>query len=84
MKYSVVWLKAAQDLLADIWVHAPDRSAVTAASNLIDVLLARDPFADSESREGNDRVMWAKPLGVAYTVSDDDCRVTVWAVWRIA
>jgi hypothetical protein len=44
--------------------------------------LRQDPYADSESRAGNDRVMLLQPLGVMYTVSDADRMVTVFAVWR--
>src|SRR3989442_1228425 len=83
MKYTVVWLKAAQDHLANIWITAADKAAVTAASNAIDLMLAQDPHANSQARGENERIMWLRPLGVGYTVSDPDCMVTVWAVWRI-
>jgi len=55
---------------------------VTQAANQIDAQLKADPYAKSESRAGNTRVMFVPPLGVAYDVSDADCLVTVWAVWR--
>ncbi len=82
MKYTVVWLTPAQDHLADIWTSAPDKAAVTAASNAIDGILGHDPFASSKPRGDNERVMFVDPLGVVYRVSDDDCMVTVSAVWR--
>ena len=82
MRYTVVWLKAAQDHLADIWREASDRQAVAAASNLVDMILGRDPYAHSESRTDANRIMFVPPLAVAYDVSDDDRLVTVWAVWR--
>ncbi len=83
MSWTVVWLGPAQNLLADIWMNAPNQQAVTDASNLIDAILRRDPYACSESRDGNSRVMIERPLGVGYDVSDDDRMVTVWSVWRI-
>jgi hypothetical protein len=82
MKYTVVWLKAAQDHLADTWVSAPDKAAVTAASNAIDAILEQNPYANSKSRPGGDRVMYVSPLGVAYTVNDTNRMVAVWEVWR--
>jgi len=82
MKYTVVWLKPAQDHLADIWVAAADKSAVSFASNAIDVILGQDPYANSKSKADNERVLFVDPLGVVFKVSDDDCMVTVSAVWR--
>jgi hypothetical protein len=81
--YTAVWLGPAQNHLATIWMAAPDRDAVTRAANTIDERLRRDPYADSESREGDSRITLLPPLGVSYDVSDDDRLVTVWAVWRI-
>ena len=84
MKYTVVWLKAAQDLLADLWLNAPDRREFTDAANAIDAQLRIDPFAYSESRGTDDqRVLIFPPLGVAFDVSDGDRLVTVYAVWVV-
>ena len=83
MKWTVVYLNSAYNRLADIWIQAPDQVAVTRAANLIDAILRRDPYAYSESRDDNSRVMIETPLGVGYDVSDDDCMVTVWSFWRI-
>ncbi len=80
--WTVVWFAPAQNHLATVWMAAPDRAAVTAAANQIDRQLREDPYANSESRSGNTRVMLVPPLGVAYDVNDDDRMVTVWAVWR--
>jgi hypothetical protein len=82
MKYTVVWLTPAQNHLADIWTAAPDKPAVTAASNAIDGILGHDPYANSKPLSDNERVMFVDPLGVVYRVSDDDRLVTVSAVWR--
>ena len=83
MRYTVVWLNSAQNHLAAIWTDASDKAEVAAASNAIDRSLAVDPYRDSESRSGNDRVMFVRPLAVRYTVSAADRMVTVHAVWRI-
>jgi hypothetical protein len=63
-------------------MNATDRAAVTAAANALDVRLANDPFADSESRDDPTRVMLVAPLGIFYDVDDAVRLVTVWSVWR--
>lgn len=81
MSYTVVWEPVAQNDLADIWVNAPDRAAVSAASNTIDAILRIDPYSNSESRSGATRVLFVPPLAVAFDVSEPDRLVTVWSVW---
>jgi hypothetical protein len=82
MRWTVVWTNIAQNRLATTWNNAPDKAAVAAAADRIDVKLARDPYADSEERTAPSRVMFEPPLAVGYDVSDDDRLVTVWGVWR--
>ncbi len=82
MKYTVVWKPTAINELADIWTNATDRADVTAASDTIDAILRTDPYGQSESRTGPSRIMIVPPLAVSFDVSDPDCLVTVWAVWR--
>ena len=82
MTYTVVWTPSSQGDLATLWLSASDRNAVAAASDYFDEQLRVDPYADSESRPLNKRVMFAKPLGIVYQVSDDDRLVTVLGVWR--
>jgi hypothetical protein len=82
MKYTVVWIQTAQEELAELWNNAGDRNAVTAASNHIDHILKTAPYSNSESREGNLRIIFVPPLAALYDVSDDDRMVTVRAVWR--
>jgi hypothetical protein len=63
MKHTVVWLKAAQDLLATLWVNASNRQDITDAANVIDAQLRSDPYAYSESRSTeNDRILLCPPL----------------------
>jgi len=83
MTFTVVWLSSAQGHLANIWTVGPDRTAITKAANSIDRLLRQDPFGYSESRAGNERIMFVTPLGVSYDVIEEDRLVTVWAVWKI-
>jgi plasmid stabilization system protein ParE len=82
MNYTVVWKPDSKNDLADLWIAAHDRAALTKAANFIDRLLGQNPFANSEARAGNSRIMIVTPLAVAYDVSEDDRLVTVWAVWK--
>jgi hypothetical protein len=81
MNYTVLWLPAAENSLAAIWADAADRSA--AAADTIDALLRQDPHSRGESREGNRRVLFVRPLGVDYRVLEEDRVARVISVWRI-
>jgi hypothetical protein len=81
MKWTVIWTRDVENELAALWLGAADRPTVTMAGDAIDAQLRRDPYANSESRTGKTRIMIESPLAAAYDVSDDDCMVTVWAVW---
>jgi hypothetical protein len=82
MKYTVTWLPAAEADLTSLWIQALDRPVVTLAADHIETVLRINPYAHSEVHAGKDRLMYVGPLGIAYTVSDEDCLVTVWNVWR--
>jgi len=82
--YSVTWLKGAEDQLAQIWLEASDRDAVTEASHRIDVALAED--ADSKGtplREGL-RSLNDPPLRALFWVSEAERRVEVVSVRLLA
>jgi hypothetical protein len=82
MIWTVVWFDSAQNHLAELWMQAPDRPGVSAAANAMDQSLRSDPYQNSESRCGKNRVMFVPPLGISFDVSDEDWLVTVLAVWR--
>jgi plasmid stabilization system protein ParE len=81
MKYTVVWLPAALMELATVWNDADDRGDVTAASDEIDRQLSVGPRLVGESRGGNRRVLFARPLAIDYQIAEEDRMVTVLAVW---
>jgi hypothetical protein len=81
VNYTVIWKPQAEKVLATIWNDAEDRRAVTAASNEIDSQLGRKPSTAGEGRYGDLRILTVPPLSVYFDVSEDDCRVVVWAVW---
>jgi hypothetical protein len=83
MKYTVTWTRAALDELALMWSQSEDRAAVASASNEVDRLLAFSPHSQGESRGGNARVTFVRPIGVDYEILDDDRTVRVLTVWRV-
>ena len=68
--------------MANLWMKAPDRPNVADAANQIDSMLRLSPYAHSESREANLRILFVPPLATLFDVSDADRMVTVRAVWR--
>ncbi len=79
MRYTVNWTQPAVNELADIWIQAPDRQAVTAAQHQIDQLLRMDAHLRGQECDG-DRVLQVWPLTVFFAVSPDDCRVDILSV----
>jgi plasmid stabilization system protein ParE len=81
VKYTVVWLPAARNALADIWNRATDRQAVTDASNRIDRLPSRDAHRVGRPFNGR-RLLIEPPLVVVFRVSPQDRLATVIKVGR--
>ena len=44
--------------------------------------LATTPRSVGESRAGNVRILFLGPLAIDYEIVEDDCMVTVLAVWH--
>ena len=80
--YLIRWTDTALAELAAIWNAAPasDDGLLTWAISDLIYLLRRDPETLGESRTRNTRVVFSRPLGVLFDVTDG----TVWihAVWR--
>ena len=83
MKYTVVWTPTAERDLAQIWLLATDRKAISAASNRIDALLSRDAGSRGYPVFDTVRELIMPPLGVNFDVSEDDRLVYVLAVWPV-
>lgn len=84
MNYEVIWAATAERLLAECWLAAADRNAVTAAAALLDQLLAGRPLRfgrpldSSVHRNGS-----IGCLGVEFEVIEDDKRVIVHGVFAV-
>ena len=81
MIYTVIWRPAALEQLAEFWVSAADRQAITNAADDVDRKLRRDPVDQGESRDQNRRVFYVSPLAVMFEIDDDDRKVHVLDVW---
>jgi len=80
MKFTVVWKSAAKRQLAEIWMGASNRAAVTAAADAIDAALRFWPQRCGESRGSDFRLVIEGPLGAFYAVNEEDRLVTVFYV----
>jgi hypothetical protein len=76
MRYTVVSATDADDQLAAVYYQAPDKAAVTAASNAIDQYPKHDAHRKGTPRNG-DRILAIPPLEVVFTVSPDDRLVVI-------
>jgi hypothetical protein len=83
MRYTVTWKPSVKQRLADIWMTAPDRRAVTDAANAIDESLRVDPLGQGESRSGTARILIVIPLAVVYDVHQPDRLVEVLSVRHV-
>lgn len=83
MKYEVIWAGRSEELLADFWMRAANRAAVTTAANSIDHMLARNPWKVGVAKFGTMRVVIEDPLIVLFEIIEDDRRVRVMDVWRV-
>jgi plasmid stabilization system protein ParE len=79
--YDVRWKRSAVSRLAQLWLEASDRSAVTEAVDRIDRQLAIDPQHAGESRSGDIRVLFEPPVGVFFEVEEHARAVHVLRVW---
>ncbi len=84
MKWTVLWKPSAENALSNIWVAAPDKSAVTKAANHLDARLRSDPLNTGESRAANERVEFDSPLGILFSVDSLGNTVHVLRVWRVS
>ena len=83
MKFTVVWKSAAERQLADIWLEATDRQAITSASEAIESALATRPEELGESRPLDCRLAFVDPLAVTFRVTAADRLVEVLSVRSI-
>jgi hypothetical protein len=84
MIYTVTWTEAAIQMLADIWINAADRNAITVATNEIDAELRVDPDTLGRATIGAIREWTHPPIGVEFEVVEPDRIVHVLSVWTVS
>ncbi len=82
MRYTVLWSPEAEDQLAEIWLEAADRNAVTAVQATIDEELATDPESKGKEASEGLRRFKVEPLIVLFEIQLGDRSVKVTAVRR--
>ncbi len=83
MKYTVIWVKLAQDRLASLWLSSRFASQITTAADWFEASLAVRPYDISESRTANLRIAFNEPLAIRFLVDEADKKVFVIDVWLI-
>lgn len=82
--YTVIWQTVAENELAELWLAASDRRAITLAASTIDTTLSVRPLRLGESRASSvQRIVYQAPLGIEFEVVEDDKRVIVQGVFSI-
>jgi len=80
MSYTVTWKPSAARQLAEIWMSARDRLAVTKAADSLDAALRADPCQHGESRHGMTRLVIVPPLAVVCELREADRLVEILSV----
>ncbi len=82
MNFTVIWVPAAEQELAAIWLNSSSRSVLTQAAHRIDQRLAVAPLTEGEARPGGRRILFEPPLGALYRVDEPNAMVHVLHVWQ--
>lgn len=84
MNYIVHWTVVALDELAEVWMAAADRNAVTAASDQLEREVAADPTGRGRPRpSGSGYFAVELPLCIEYEVLEADKTVRIVHVWSL-
>jgi hypothetical protein len=82
-RYTVTATRRAEDDLAQLWLRASDRPAISQAANRIDQVLSENPSTMGFQAIRGMRQLIVSPLIVEFTVEEDDRLVTIWSVRHI-
>ena len=83
MIFTITWLPSAIQELADLWIHAPDRNAITDSANKIDRLLREDGHVKGQEFK-NQKTLYEPPLMITFSVRLDDRLIEVIQVERVS
>lgn len=77
MKATVVWTQEAMNQLAQVWLNAADRTAVTSAADRIDAHLKQSPDSTGVPYDDHTYLLIVRPLAVRYEFRAMDNLVVV-------
>lgn len=85
MKYTVVWLPAAERELTELYLQLPAQmnlsKTFSSAANEIDLELKNQPLDPGRNSDELRGILFHTPLAVAYRLYPEDRLVQVTAVW---
>ncbi len=84
MRFTVIWLPAAEQKLTEIWLASANKPILTRLIDELDADLRNRPLTVGESRDDVSRIAFAGSVVAEFEVHEADCRVIVSAVWRRA
>lgn len=84
MRYTVIWLPAAEQKLTEIWLASAVKLILTRVIDEFDADLRIRPFSVGESRDDVSRIAFVGSVVAEFEVHEADCRVIVSAVWQRA
>jgi hypothetical protein len=76
-RYTVIWHRYAEAELAEAWINARDRNAVSTAARVIDLELAQDAATKGTEVIKGLRAFLAPPLRILYRINEGDRIVKV-------
>lgn len=76
-RFTVVWHADAQDQLANCWMDAADRNAITHAADAVNAILAWDATTKGIVVEGDLKELIMPPLQFLFGVSEPDRLVRI-------
>ena len=79
-QYTVIQPPWVENQLAELWLDAADRDAITCAADQIERELRNGAESKGEQVDRNLRKFVVGPLWAYYTVHPDDCFVKVWSI----
>jgi hypothetical protein len=85
VKFAVQSSRTALNTATQFWLSgdSAERLAITKAVAVVDQALSRNPGEEGESRDFGERVMFAAPLVINFTIDDANRVVRVEAVRQI-
>ena len=84
MKYTVIWSPQAESALAEAWLDAANRNAVSAASSTLERAIGKFPLRVGRPLASSvNRIAVISPLEIAFDIIEDDKKVIVQSCWLV-